>query len=112
MGVSSVLAKSVVLILFLTAGLPVCAQSVITSQNDNARSGANRLETALTPRTVRHFGKKFVLRVDGDVYAQPLFLAGLDIPGKGRQDVLFVATEHDRVYAFDAYDHPHRHAGI
>jgi hypothetical protein len=84
------------------------AQSVTTSQYDNARSGANRLETILTPRNVnvRHFGKIFTLKVDGDVYAQPLFLAGLEIPGKGRHDVLFVATEHDSVYAFDAYGHP------
>jgi hypothetical protein len=89
-------------------GLRSGAQSVTTSQYDNARSGANRLETILTPRNVnvRHFGKLFTLKVDGDIYAQPLFLAGLEIPGKGRHDVLFVATEHDSVYAFDAYGHP------
>ena len=93
-----------VLILGLSAG----AQSVTTSQYDNARSGTNPLETTLTPRNVntRHFGKLFTLKVDGDVYAQPLFVAGLEIPGKGRHDVIFVATEHDSVYAFDAYGHP------
>lgn len=108
MNISSLPAKPIVLLLFLTAGFPLCAQSVTTSQYDNARSGANRLETALTPRNVNvsHFGKEFALKVDGDVYAQPLFLAGLDIPGKGRHDVLFVATEHDSIYAFDAYGHP------
>ena len=108
MNVSEALAQPFMLILVLTMGLPVGAQSVTTSQYDNARSGANRLENTLTPRNVnvRHFGKIFTLKVDGDVYAQPLFLTGLDIPGKGRHDVLFVATEHDSIYAFDAYGHP------
>jgi hypothetical protein len=108
MKVSQTLAQSLTVILVLTAGLLANAQSVTTSQYDNARSGANRLETILTPRNVnvRHFGKIFTLKVDGDIYAQPLFLAGLDIPGKGRHDVLFVATEHDSIYAFDAYGDP------
>jgi hypothetical protein len=108
MNVSEALAPPFILILALTMGLPASAQSVTTSQYDNARNGANRLETTLTPHNVnvRHFGKKFTLKVDGDVYAQPLFLTGLDIPGKGRHDVLFVATERDSVYAFDAYGHP------
>ena len=84
------------------------AQRVITSQYDNARTGANLNETRLTPRNVnvQHFGKLFALHVDGDVYAQPLFLGGVEIPGKGRHDVLFIATEHDSVYAFDAYGNP------
>jgi hypothetical protein len=84
------------------------AQNVITSQYDNARTGANLHETTLTPGNVnsQHLGKIFTLKVDGDVYAQPLFLAGVEIPGKGRHDVLFVATEHDSVYAFDAYGQP------
>jgi hypothetical protein len=102
------LAWPFILIPLLATGLRTGAQNVTTSQYDNARSGANRGETILTPRNVnvRHFGKIFTLKVDGDVYAQPLFLAGLEIPGKGRHDVLFVATEHDSVYAFDAYGHP------
>src|SRR5277367_6953147 len=96
------------LALVLTLGLSAGAQSVTTSQYNNARSGTNPLETTLTPRNVnaRHFGKLFTLKVDGDVYAQPLFVAGLEIPGKGRHDVVFVATEHDSVYAFDAYGNP------
>ena len=94
--------------LAITFSLRTEAQRVITSQYDNARTGANLNETTLTPRNVnaQHLGKLFTLHVDGDVYAQPLFLAGVEIPGKGRHDVLFIATEHDSVYAFDAYGNP------
>jgi hypothetical protein len=92
----------------LAIGVPSQAQKVATSQYDNARQGANLVETTLTPRNVdaQRFGKLFTLKVDGDIYAQPLFLAGVEIPGKGRHDVVYVATEHDSVYAFDAYSNP------
>ncbi len=108
MNASKSIAGLFIPIAVLLMGLRTEAQSVTTSQYDNARSGVNRHETILTPRNVnvRHFGKIFTLKVDGDISAQPLFLAGLDIPGKGRHDVLFIATEHDSVYAFDAYGHP------
>jgi len=81
----------------------LCAQ-MLTSQVDNARTGANTYETALTPANVnsRQFGKLFTLKADGGMYAQPLYVSQVAVPGKGSRNVLFVATENDSVYAFDA----------
>ena len=81
---------------------------ITTSQYDNARTGANLYETQLKPANVnaQQFGKLFTLKVDGDIYAQPLMMKDVPIPGKGWHDVLFIATEHDSVYAFDAYGNP------
>jgi hypothetical protein len=88
-----------------TLVLTTLATAQITaSQYDNQRTGATLSEHTLTPQNVnpKTFGKLGAFKVDGAVYAQPLFLPALDIPGKGRHDVLFLATEHDSVYAFDA----------
>jgi hypothetical protein len=77
---------------------------VVTYHNDNARTGQNLNETMLTPTTVTasSFGKTRFFPADGKVDAQPLFLSAVAIPGQGMHDVLYVATEHDSVYAFDA----------
>lgn len=76
---------------------------VYTHHNDLARDGANTQEYALTPANVdpASFGKLFSCTVDGAVYAQPLWVANLTIGGI-RHNVVFVATEHDSLYAFDA----------
>jgi hypothetical protein len=76
--------------------------SVTTYHYDNSRSGQNTQETTLTPANVANqFGKLFSVPVSGYVYAQPLYLPKLAISG-GTHNVLYVATEHDMLYALDA----------
>ena len=81
----------------------VFATNVLTQHNDNSRDGANLTETNLTPANVNvsQFGKLFTRAVDGAIYAQPLYVNNVTISGK-TQDVVFVVTQHDSVYAFDA----------
>lgn len=76
----------------------------LTWRNDNARSGLNSQELALAPSTVSPstFGKLFSCPIDGYAYAQPLYVPNLSITGVGTQNVIFVATEKDSIYAFDA----------
>jgi len=79
-----------------------------TWRNDNTRSGINNQELALAPGTVSPstFGKLFSCPLDGNAYAQPLYVPNLAIAGQGTHNVVFVATENDSVYAFDADTKP------
>jgi hypothetical protein len=78
--------------------------NVVTYHYDNMRTGQNLNETILTPANVNSatFGKLGSFTVDGLVDAQPLYLSAVGIPSVGTKNVLYVATEHDSVYAFDA----------
>jgi hypothetical protein len=80
---------------------------VLTFHNDNFRSGANTNETVLNTSNVNstQFGRLFRYAVDGYVYAQPLYKYGQPLADGSTHNVVFIATEHDSVYAFDA-DNP------
>jgi hypothetical protein len=74
-----------------------------TWRNDTQRSGQNPDELALSATTLNstNFGKLFACPVDGEIYGEPLYVASLAISG-GVHNVVFVATENDSLYAFDA----------
>ncbi len=85
--------------------LPVFGQTnVLTYHNDNARTGQDLTETILSPATVKssNFGKLLNVTLDGKVDAQPLYVSAVNIPGRGVHDIVYAATEHDSIYAFDA----------
>jgi len=75
-----------------------------TFHNDNARDGQNTNEIVLTTGNVNYkqFGKVFSQPVDGLVYAQPLYVPAVNIPSQGTHNVVYIATEHDSIFAFDA----------
>jgi hypothetical protein len=95
----------------LVIGIVICGEltlraevNVLTGHNDSARTGLNANETILTPINVNSngFGRLFRQPVDGPMYAQPLYMSNAPIPNQGTHNVVFAATMHDSVYAFDA----------
>ncbi len=97
---------------FLVAGSVLTAFSggatadvqILTQHNDPQRTGANLAESVLSPALVAsdRFGPTGSYPVEGQVFAQPLYASGINIAGVGRRNVLFVATAHNWLYAYDA----------
>jgi hypothetical protein len=92
----------------------VSALNVLTYHNDNFRTGANTNEVLLTPANVNvsTFGRLITYPTDGLIIAQPLYVAGLTIPGQGTHNTVFVATENNTVYAFDADSNAGTNGGL
>src|SRR5271167_1326010 len=93
---------SLAVLVLLSSTILAAQVAVTTYHNDNYRSGTNTNETTLTPSNVnlQSFGKLAVFPVQGYVYAQPLYVPGVLI-GNTVHNVVYIATEHDQVYAFD-----------
>jgi outer membrane protein assembly factor BamB len=102
-GVAGTLTASASLMLTVTAATNSANVDITTYHDDVGRTGLNPNESILTTTNVTssQFGLLRILSVDGKVDAQPLYLANLTVAGQA-QNVVFVATEHDSVYAFNA----------
>src|SRR5580700_8813712 len=87
--------------------------SVLTGQYDNSRSNANLNETILNTSNVNvsQFGLLYSRSLDGSLYAQPLYVPSVAIPGQGTHNVIYLATLHNTVVAFDA-DNPSQAAPL
>lgn len=92
------------LTIFVFAAALTAQTNVLTGNYDNFRTNANLSERVLRPSTVAPglFGRLYSLPVDGQVYAQPLVMRGVEVPGYGARDLLIVATARNTVFAFDA----------
>jgi len=89
---------------FLLPNLLLSQVNVLTANYDNSRTNSNLNETVLNPSSVTAatFGKIGSFPVDGQIYAQPLYVTGIQVPGVGARDVVYTVTMHNSVYAIDA----------
>ena len=97
--------RYIILVLAIVCVYPALAQNnFLTQRGNNQRTGSFTNEKTLNISNVNvdGFGKLYSYPVDGQVYAQPLYMQGLNVPGKGIRNVLFVTTMHNTIYAFDA----------
>lgn len=97
-------AKLLCFVAFLPLLIHTRAQDVLTSRYDNGRSGHQPAEAILTPSNINYskFGKVLTFAVEGDVYAQPLYVSQYVVSDGSKHNVLFIATQHDWIYAIDA----------
>jgi hypothetical protein len=95
---------SLMLLVAITTARATTQFNVTTYHYDNLRTGQDISETILTAANVNtsRFGKLYSTKVDGYVYSQPLYVSNVSIAGKGTLNVVYVATEHDSVYAINA----------
>jgi len=95
-----------IFLLPLLMGKPALSQ-ITTSQYDNTRTAAHTLRKSPDAAGTSLPSTSATWRVQGGraVFAQPLYIPNVEIPDRVRTTWLYVATEHDSVYAFDA-DHP------
>jgi hypothetical protein len=107
MRIAMIAAGMAPLLLLLPGEVQADKVPVLMFHNDAGSTGQNLRETILTPANVKvnKFGKLHTVKVDGQIYGQPLYLpdATIKVPKHaGKFDVVFVGTEHDSVYAIDA----------
>jgi hypothetical protein len=90
------------------------ALNFLTYHNDNTRQGANTNEVLLTHANVNAatFGRLLTYPTDGLIIMSPLYVSGLVIPGRGTHNAVFVATENDTIYAFDADSNAGTNGGV
>src|SRR2546421_12627072 len=86
------------------ANVVLAQVNVLTANYDNSRTNSNVRESILNLANVKaaSFGKIGSFPVDGQIYAQPLYATGVQIPGLGTRDVVYTVTMHNSVYAIDA----------